>query len=173
MKKTICLITAVLTLGLAASGALASSGDWRSMTDRQLRQAYQEIRSEAARRGITLTAAETLNEGSYIVGRDIQAGDYVITCIATEAESVSQSFGSLGSMLDGLGGNSGTSYSDLYSSLGSALNAMDDGVKIEIVGDYGSVLKTIRLKKGESASLTLKGKVALRISEGSCTLEPK
>ncbi len=174
MKKTLTILLAFLIMSFSAIDVQASSMNWSDMTDQQLQQAYQEIRNEASRRGLVLAESLTLSEGLYIVGQDIEAGDYVITCISTDTDNVSRSFDSLGSALDGLGVNNGsTSYSDLYSSLGSALSALDDGVKIEIVGDYGSILRTIQLKKGQTASIKLEGKVALRISDGECKLEMK
>ena len=44
---------------------------------------------------------------------------------------------------------------------------------VEIIGDYGTVIKSVQLKKGESATLTLEGRVALKVSEGTCQLESK
>jgi hypothetical protein len=41
---------------------------------------------------------------------------------------------------------------------------------VEIVGDYGDVLKRYDMKAGDSLDITLKEKTALKISDGSCTL---
>ena len=168
MKKLFVLVLAVLLLlgGVAQAEGLDLSG-W---TDDQLRAAYQAIRAEAAVRGLALNDAVTLGEGRYIVGQDIAPGVYRITCVSTDMEALTGSFGSLGAMMDGLGGGD-TSYGDLYSSLGSMYAALDDGAKVEIIGDYGSVIKSVQIKKGESVTLTLEGKVALKISDGSCRLE--
>ena len=76
-------------------------------------------------------------------------------------------------MLDGLSGSGDSTYSSLYSSLGSMFSSLDSGVKVEIIGDFGAVIKSVQLKKGESATLTLEGKVALQISDGTCRLEKK
>lgn len=75
--------------------------------------------------------------------------------------------------MDGLDSSSGTSYTDIYSSLGSMFASLDESVKVEVIGDYGSVIKSVQLKKGESVSLTLDGKVALKITDGACRLESK
>ena len=170
MRKLFALLLALMLLTCAT--ACADSLNVSSWTDDQLRAAYQALRAEAAARGIALTEAITLGAGRYIVGQDIEPGAYVITCAATDAEALTDSFGSLGSMMDGLSGG-GSSFTDLYSSLGSLYSSLDEGVKIEIIGDYGSVIKSVQLKKGESVSLTLEGKVALKISDGSCRLEIK
>ena len=107
------------------------------------------------------------------MGSDITPGKYLITCLGTSTDNLSQEFGSLGSMLDGLSGNGDSTYSSLYSSLGSMFSSLDNGAKVEIIGDFGAVIKSVQLKKGESATLTLEGKVALQISDGTCRLERK
>lgn len=171
MKKVFAL---VLALMLLVGGAAQAEGlDFSRWTDDQLRAVYLAVRQEAAARGLTLEEGVTLAAGRYIVGQDIAPGMYTITCVATDMEALSGSFGSLGSMMDGLDKSGGSSYSDLYSSLGSLYASLDEGVKVEIIGDYGSVIKSVQLKKGQSVSLALEGKVALKISDGSCLLTAK
>ena len=41
---------------------------------------------------------------------------------------------------------------------------------VEIIGDYGDVLRTYTLKTGDSMSITLKEETALQITDGSCTI---
>ena len=171
MKRTIAFLLVLLTL--CAASACAETPDFSRMTDDQLRAAYLALRMEAAARGLALGESLTLHEGRYIVGQDIDPGTYVITCVGTSTEDLSRSFGSLGAAMDGLDGTGGTSYSDLYASLGSAFAALDEGAKVEIIGDYGTVIKSTQLKKGQSVTITLDGKVALKITDGSCLLESK
>ena len=171
MRKA--LVFLLLVMILVSGTAAGADTDVSSLTDDQLLKIYRQIRAEAAVRGLTLTDSLTLGEGRYIVGQDIPPGVYLITCISTGAEDLSRSFGALGAALDGLDSQSGTSYTDIYSSLGSAFAALDEGVGVEIVGDYGTVLRSVHLKKGQSAALTLEGKVALSITDGSCLLEEK
>ena len=171
MKKWMALL--LMLIVLVGVTAYADSIDFSGWTDVQLRAAYQAIVAEAGRRGIALAESTTLGAGRYIVGQDIDAGSYVITCVSTDAEEMSKGFGSLGAALDGLGSSDGTSYTDIYASLGSMFASLDEGVKIEVIGDYGTVIKSVQLKKGESASLILEGKVALKISDGTCRLERK
>ena len=169
MKKAFAaLLTAILILCATACADSLSLSSW---TDDQLRAVYQAVRAEAAARGLALTEGITLTAGRYIVGQDVKPGTYLITCVATDADAFSDGFSSLGSMMDGLTGSGGSSLTGLYSSLGSLYAALDEGAKIEVIGDYGSVIKSVQLKKGESASITLEGKVALKISDGSCLLE--
>ena len=74
-------------------------------------------------------------------------------------------------MLDNLIGNNNVSYTDAYSSLGSLYVSLDEGAIVKVIGDYGNEIKSAQLKKGESVLLTLEGKVALDISNGSCRLD--
>ena len=47
-----------------------------------------------------------LREGKYIIGEDIEAGTYTLTCIATAGEQMNDAYGSLGSAFDAIeGGN--------------------------------------------------------------------
>ena len=41
---------------------------------------------------------------------------------------------------------------------------------VEIIGDYGDVLKRYDMKAGDSIKITLKARTALKITDGSCTL---
>jgi len=164
----------LLALLLCCAAASAETAlDVTALTDDQLCALYREIRTEAALRGLALADILTLGEGRYIVGEDIEPGAYIITCVGTDTEELSRSFGSLGAMMDGLSGNGGSAMTDLYSSLGSLYASLDEGVTVEIIGDYGTVIKSVQLKKGESATLTLEGRVALKVSEGTCQLESK
>lgn len=170
MKRILALL---LTFSLLLPCAAALASELSSLTDGQLLALYRQVRAEAEARGLTLTGSRTLGEGRYIVGQDLQPGMYVITCVSTGAEDMTRSFGALGSALDSLGGQGDTAYGDFYASLGSALAALDEGVSVEIIGDYGSIIKSVKLKKGQSAALTLEVKTALKITDGTCLLEEK
>ena len=111
--------------------------------------------------------ARTLREGKYIVGEDIEAGVYTLTCTATAGEQMKDAYGSLGSAFDALDGDGG--YSSLFGALGGMMEDVID-MTVEIVGDYGDVLKRYDMKAGDSLDITLKEKTALKISDGSCTL---
>lgn len=109
----------------------------------------------------------TLREGKYIVGEDIEAGAYTLTCTATAGEQMKDAYGSLGSAFDALDGNGG--YGSLFGALGGMMEDVID-MTVEIVGDYGDVLKRYDMKAGDSVKITLKAKTALKITDGSCTL---
>jgi hypothetical protein len=109
----------------------------------------------------------TLREGKYIVGEDIEAGAYTLTCTATAGEQMKDAYGSLGSAFDALDGDGG--YSSLFGALGGMMEDVID-MTVEIVGDYGDVLKRYDMKAGDSMNITLQARTALKITDGSCTL---
>ena len=137
MKRTVALLTVCLILALATV-ALAAPG-----------------------------AKMTLREGKYIIGEDIMPGTYTITCIQTTGEDVSNMYGSLGGMMDSLGGTQG--YGKLFSAFGGLMEEYI-GVTVEIIGDYGDVLKTYTMQKDDTFTIKLKDKTALKITDGTCTL---
>ena len=139
MKKYVVLIVALALLAAVGAGAaLAQEAELR-----------------------------TLREGKYIVGEDIEAGAYTLTCTATAGEQMKDAYGSLGSAFDALDGNGG--YGSLFGALGGMMEDVID-MTVEIVGDYGDVLKRYDMKAGDSIKITLKARTALKITDGSCTL---
>ena len=111
--------------------------------------------------------SRTLREGRYIVGEDIETGTYTLTCIATAGEQMKDAYGSLGSAFDALDGDGG--YGSLFGALGGMMEDVID-MTVEIIGDYGDVLKRYDMKAGDIIKITLKAKTALKITDGSCTL---
>ena len=108
-----------------------------------------------------------LREGKYIIGEDIAAGTYTLTCTTTAGEQMSDAYGSLGSAFDALDG--GNEFGSLFGMLGGMMENYVD-LTVEIIGDYGDVLRTYTLKTGDSMSITLKEETALQITDGSCTI---
>ena len=139
MKKYLVLIVALALLAAVGAGAALA----------------QEAESR------------TLREGRYIVGEDIEAGAYTLTCTATAGEQMKDAYGSLGSAFNALDRDGG--YSSLFGALGGMMEDVID-MTVEIVGDYGDVLKRYDMKVGDSLKITLKANTALKISDGSCTL---
>ena len=140
MKKLIALTMALLMLAFVGVGIAEAAG-------------AAEVR--------------TLREGKYIVGEDIEAGVYTLTCTATAGEQMKDAYGSLGNAFDALDGDGG--YSSLFGALGGMMEGVID-MTVEIVGDYGDVLKHYDMKAGDSLKITLKANTALKITDGSCTL---
>ena len=121
----------------------------------------------------TLNKVElTLAAGKYIIGKDIPAGNYTITCTGTEGESLSGVYNSLGSAVDSASGGESNAWGSLFGALGGLMEEVAE-MRIDILGDYGDVLKEITLKKNSSADITLQEGTALQISDGSAKLISK
>ena len=110
----------------------------------------------------------TLREGKYIIGEDIDAGKYWVTCIETEGEQIKDAYGALGEAFDAIDGTQG--YGSMFGAFGSLMEDYS-GMDIEILGSYGDVLKSYTMKTGDSFSIKLEENTALKISSGSCTIE--
>lgn len=112
-------------------------------------------------------AKRTLREGKYIIGEDIKPGTYTLTCVGTAGEHLNDAYGALGGALDAL--DSGNGYSSLFGSLGGMMEEYV-GLTVEIIGDYGDVLKSYTMKTGDSFQIRLEAGTALKITDGSCTI---
>lgn len=164
MKKILFVLFVLFLVSLPAFG---QAEELRNLSDAQLRTLYESVKAEISRRG--LDAVEmTLQEGKYIIGRDIPAGNYTVTCLSTEGESMNSVYSSLGSAYDSLD-SGGTNWGSLFGALGSMMEEVSE-LEIEILGDYGDVLKRITLKKDASADIVLNEGTALQISDGSAKL---
>ncbi len=168
MKK---FIFALLVLLMVSVPALGQTDEVRQLTDAQLQSLYEAVKAEISRRG--LNAVEmTLQEGKYVIGRDIPAGYYQITCLSTEGETLNNVYSSLGSGLDSMDNSSASAWGNLFGALGGMMEEISE-LEIEILGDYGDVLKRVTLKKDASADITLNEGTALQISEGTARLISK
>ena len=165
MKKlfsALLVLSLVLCLFTVSASAANSLSDY---SDSQLKQLYEAVKEEMVKRGLPLAQEVTLREGKFIVGQDILPGSYTVKCTAT----------------------SGDTYGDLYSSLGDAYSSFDSALgglmgslggmmgdviipEVEILGDYGTVLKSFEMKAGDSVRVTLEEGTALQISDGTCVL---
>ena len=169
MRKTILfVILAILILSLPS---FAQESEVKNLSDEQLKALYEVIKAEMTLRGLDKVEL-TLAEGKYIIGRDIPAGDYTITCTGTDGESMGSAYGSLGSAYDSLTGNDNNAWANLFGALGGLMETVSE-LKVEILGDYGDVLKTVTLKKDASVDITLQEGTALQISEGSAKIISK
>ncbi len=169
MKKVLALLFSLVLL-LSVPGAIAQAAgvDLSGLSDSELSALFAEVKEEMFARGLSVPTEITLREGKYIIGEDILPGTYTITCIQTEGESLGSLYSSLGDAYDSLEGTAG--FGSLFGSLGGM---MEDVVqaRIEILGDYGTVLRSFELKTGDSATITLTEKTALQITSGSCVLK--
>lgn len=166
MMKTVVTAICILILGTTA---FASDIDLTSLGDDQLKQLYEDARAEMVNRGLPISKEITLREGKFIVGEDILPGTYTITCQETHGEKIGDAYSSLGNAIDSLDDeNSGAG------SLMDALGGMMEDVAlttVEILGDYGDVLKSFEMKSGETATITLDENTAIQVTGGTIVLQ--
>ena len=80
-------------------------------------------------------------------------------------------YSSLGSAYNSLD-SSGTDWGSLFGALGGMMEDISE-LEIEILGDYGDVLKRVTLKKDASVDLSLNEGTALKISEGTAKISSR
>ena len=166
MKKLLAsLLLAALVLTLFSASAFAESNPFSKYSDKELRQLYESVREEMIARGLPLAQEVTLREGKYIVGENILPGTYTLKCLSTSGDTYGDMYSALGEAYDSLGGE----WSGLFGSLGGMMSEVIN-TQVEILGDYGTVLKSFELKAGDSVRITLKENTALQISDGTCVL---
>ena len=166
MRKHMLRIAATAVCILAMSfTAFAADLDLASLGDEELKQLYADVRQEMVSRNLPLSSEVTLREGKFIVGEDILPGTYTVTCLETDGEKLGDAYESLGNAVEGL--------DEEASGAGGLMSALGDvaPATVEILGDYGSVLKSFSLKSGESTSVTLEENTALSVTGGVITLE--
>lgn len=161
MKQLIAFVL-VLLMFLSVMACAFADNSLANYSDAQLKQLYETVKEEMVRRGLPLAQEFTLREGKFIVGQDILPGSYTITCTKTSGETYGSAYSSLGGLFgDELGGM----MNSLGGMMGDLINA-----EVEILGDYGTVLKSFELGVGDSARITLEEGTALQISDGTCVL---
>ena len=83
MKKILIAVVVVCLL-IVPSFSLAEALDFSAYTDGELLTLLEQVQAEVVNRHIQKTA--TLQAGTYIGGRDIPAGSYILTNIGTEGQ---------------------------------------------------------------------------------------
>ncbi len=166
MKKLLAsLLLAALVLTLFSASAFADSADFGKYSDEELKLLYESGRDEVLARGLPLAQEVTLREGKYIVGENILPGTYTLKCLSTSGDTYSDMYSALDDAYSALDDEWG----GLFGSLGGLMSDMID-TQVEILGDYGTVLKSFELKAGDSVRITLNENTALQISDGTCVL---
>ena len=168
MKKLIAsLLLAAFALTLFGAAACAENVDLSRISDSDLRRLYELVREEVLARGLPLSQEITLRDGRYVVGEEIPAGTYTLKCLSTSGDSYGNMYSALGEAYDSLGEED--EWSGLFGSLGGLMGDMLN-TQVQIIGDYGTVLKSFELDTGESVRLTLAENTALKITDGVCVL---
>ena len=97
-----------------------------------------------------------LREGKYIIGQDIQAGTYTLTCTGTAGEQMNDAYDSLGHAIDALDG--GNEFGSLFGMLGGmAENYVETMVAaLEKSGADLGIAGYTRIKNGERSQQKVK-----------------
>ena len=161
MKKLISVVLVLVVLSSAMICAFAENS-LANYSDSQLKQLYEMVREEMVKRGLPLAQEVTLREGKFIIGQDILPGSYTIKCTETFGDTYGDAYSSLGGFF---GGDLGGMMNSLGGMMGDLINA-----EVEILGDYGTVIKSFELGVGDTARVTLEEGTALQISDGTCVL---
>lgn len=80
IKRIVSCILVFLMIAALAASAMADF-DMSALSDDEIQVLARQIDEEMVARGLPKTA--TLPKGAYIAGRDIPAGSYIYTCLAT------------------------------------------------------------------------------------------
>ena len=161
MKKLFSTLL-VLCLAFCLFSISASADSISDYSDDQLKQLYELVRDEMIKRGLPLAREISLREGKFIVGQDIQPGTYTLKCTETFGETYGDAYSSLGGLF-------GDELRGLMGSLGGMMSDMINA-EAEIIGNYGTVLKSFELKSGDSVRITLEEGTALQLSDGAFIL---
>ena len=170
MKKIILGFVIVLTLCCVSLAGADEGNQFASFSDQDLLRLLNAVQDEAARRGLNGDVIRTLSAGKYIIGKDIPAGNYRVTCLTTGGEDLNNAYTSLGNAYDALGEEPGSNYGSIFGALGDLFETIAE-LELNILGGFGEVLQNVSLKKGESVPLTLQDGTALEVIDGSCELK--
>ena len=116
----------------------------------------------------TRTLNETeyvFGQGTYVVGKDIRAGTFDITCEATR-DDTSESIGYLGDLYSSMGMDD---YAAMFGSLGGIAESVNY-MTVDIKNEKGQTQKYLTLKPGETARITLKDGMTLELEDGNAKL---
>ena len=164
MKKLVS-VALVLILALSLVPAAFAATSLSDYSDSQLKQLYEMVREEMEKRGLPLAQEMTLREGKFIIGQDILPGTYTLKCTQTSGDTFGDMYSSLGDAYSAFDSALGGLMGSLGGMMGDVINA-----EVEIIGDYGTVLKSFELKAGDAVRITLSEGTALQISDGTCVL---
>ena len=165
MKKlfsALLVLSLVFCLFTVSASAANSLSDY---SDGQLKQLYDMVKEEMLKRGLPLAQEVTLREGKFIIGQDILPGTYTLKCTATSGDTYGDLYSSLGDAYSSFDSALGGLMGSLGGMMGDVINA-----EVEILGSYGTVLKSFEMKAGDSVRVTLEEGTALQISDGTCVL---
>ena len=113
------------------------------------------------------TYKKELSYGEYIVGEDIPAGTYIITCIELN-DSHTEYMNAMGDLATQME-DGGDVLSAYFKAMGALNN--DPTTTISVIDNTGKTLKKSSIKKGEKVTFHLQENTTFIISDGKCSLQ--
>lgn len=109
----------------------------------------------------------TFGQGTFIVGQDLKAGTYDITCTSTSDEGLSNSMSEFGGIYSNYGMDD---YADMFGSLGDMYGSIG-GMTVKTYKANASYSdQYLTLKSGETARIILEDGGKIEISDGTAEL---
>ena len=166
-KIAAAFLTAVFVVVCLLSTAASAAGapDFSQMSDKEVQEIYEAVRDEMIARGLPLAQEITLKSGKFIVGEDILPGTYTVKCLKSDGDTYGDLYSGLGNAYSGIDSSLGGLMGSLGGMMGDLITT-----GVDIIGDYGTVLKSYELKTGDSVTVKLEEGTALQISDGSVLL---
>lgn len=108
----------------------------------------------------------SFGQGTFVVGADLKAGTYDITCKSTSDDDFDDSMSGFSDFYAGQGMDD---YADMFSSIGGMYDSIA-GMTVETIDKDGLMDKYLTLKSGETARIILEDGMKLELSGGSADL---
>ena len=141
MNRFLAIVCVCVMLCLSSIPAVADTPDLSGMSDSEMIALLEKVNREIMDRGIRKTAR--LAKGAYVAGKDIPAGSYVFTCLASGDD-----WGSVTIYSDGGAGKQ---------MLWEIVSAAEEGQEPETL--FITLNEGDQLKSGVAFSLTITGGV--------------
>ena len=125
--------------------------------------------AKAATNGNTETTLQdeySFGQGTFVVGADLKAGTYDITCKSTSDDGFDDSMSGFSDFYADQGMDD---YADMFSSISGMYDSIA-GMTVETIGKDGLMDKYLTLKSGETARIILEDGMKLELSGGSADL---
>ena len=131
-----------------------------------LSAAVEKILSSSTAAAAPTQTSYSFGQGTFIVGQDIKAGTYDITCKSASDEGLSSSISEFSDIYSSYGMDD---YANMFGSLGSMYDSMS-GMSVTIYKNGGGYDKHLTLKVDETASIILEDGGRLELSDGTAEL---
>ena len=129
-------------------------------------QTYKSYKEIYAMMSQDLPNEYSFGQGTFVVGTDLKAGTYDITCKSASDDGFNDSMSGFSDFYAGQGMDD---YADMFNSI-SGMYGSIAGMTVETIGKDGLMDKYLTLKSGENARIILEDGMKLELSGGSADL---